>query len=227
MPAILDRNPSAKIIVLVRNPLEMVVSYHSQKVYSFNENEMDFETAWRMSELRANGRMVSADCNSPRYLNYKAIGRLGDQLSRVKATVPEGQLQVIVIDDLCSDSAAVYQSTLRFLDVPLIDLAEFSVVNARREHVWPSLAQFLMHPPSLLSRAERTVKRSFPGLSKATGRAVYGFGQRPKPKGVMCDRLRDEVVEEFRDYIDLLGRLLKRDLGDWYRDNPSVIRGAA
>ena len=49
VPAILDAVPAAQIIVMVRNPLDMVVSHHSQKLYALEENEPDFETAWRLS----------------------------------------------------------------------------------------------------------------------------------------------------------------------------------
>ena len=49
VPAILESNPAARIIVLVRNPLEMVVAHHHEKLHHFEENEPDFEIAWRLS----------------------------------------------------------------------------------------------------------------------------------------------------------------------------------
>jgi hypothetical protein len=55
VPAILDSNPAANIIAMVRNPLEMVVSDHAQKVYNLQENEPDFEKAWRLSPETGEG----------------------------------------------------------------------------------------------------------------------------------------------------------------------------
>src|SRR5690349_19831942 len=69
LAAILDANAEARILVSVRNPLEMVVSHHSQKVYAFEEDERDFARAWALSAARAAGERVAAECRAPRYLD--------------------------------------------------------------------------------------------------------------------------------------------------------------
>src|SRR3712207_7945956 len=45
VPAILERNPDAKFIVAVRDPIELAVSYHAQKLYVLEEDEADFAVA--------------------------------------------------------------------------------------------------------------------------------------------------------------------------------------
>jgi hypothetical protein len=40
-------NQSAKIIVMLRNPMAMAYWLHGQMIYSFNENIKDFETTWK------------------------------------------------------------------------------------------------------------------------------------------------------------------------------------
>jgi Sulfotransferase domain len=137
VPAILEANPAAKIIAMVRNPLEMVVSYHSLKLYQFEENERDFEVAWRLSRERAQGRMVSPRCRAPRYLDYEWIGRLGEQVSRLKAIVTEDQLHIIVFDDLCSDPRKIYRETCNFLGVAPDERGAFPIKNPRKTHRWP------------------------------------------------------------------------------------------
>jgi hypothetical protein len=109
VPAILSANPAAKIIVMVRNPIDMVVSHHSQKLYTLEENEPDPERAWRLSPARAKGEMVGSRCRAPKYLDYQSIGRLGEQVSRLEALVPKDQLLVIVFDDLRADPRRVYR----------------------------------------------------------------------------------------------------------------------
>jgi hypothetical protein len=110
----------------------MVLSHHSQKLYSFEENEPDFETAWRLSAERAKGREVGADCRAPKYLDYQAIGRLGEQVRTLKTLVPENQLHAIVFDDLGVDPGAVYRDTLTFLGTTADGRSAFPVVTRAR-----------------------------------------------------------------------------------------------
>src|SRR4051794_13742943 len=129
LPALLEFYPSIKVIISVRNPLEMVVSYHNQKVYAFEEDERDFARAWALSSARAEGRAVPAGCRAARYLDYRAVGRLGEQIQKAKRIVPDRQLHVIVFDDLRTDAVAVCRGILRFLDVGGESKEIFPMVN--------------------------------------------------------------------------------------------------
>lgn len=215
VPAILDANPAARIIVLVRDPLEMVLSHHSQKVYSFEENEPDFETAWRLSAERARGRKVAADCRAPRYLDYRAIGRLGEQVRRLKTLVPGPQLHTIVFDDLRADPGAVYRETLAFLGVAADDRDAFPVVNARKTNAWPALARLLKRPPAPIRRLKLAARRAFPAQAKAIGSVVHGLNQRPQARAPLAEPLRQEMAAAFKDDVSLLAELLNRDLSHW------------
>ncbi len=45
----------ARYIVMLRNPVDLVYSLHGQLVYQYTESERDFETAWRLQDLRLGG----------------------------------------------------------------------------------------------------------------------------------------------------------------------------
>jgi hypothetical protein len=221
VPAILDANPAARIIVLVRDPLDMILSHHSQKVHNFEENETDFETAWLLSAERARGRKVATDCRAPKYLDYRAIGRLGEQVQRLRSLVPGSQLHAIVFDDLCADPKAVYRETLAFLGVAPDGKDAFPVVNARKTNAWPALARLLKRPPAPLRRLKLAARRAFPAQAKAIGRAVHGLNQRPEQRAPLPAALRREMVAAFKDDVALLGELLDRDLSHWCQAEPT------
>ncbi len=52
---ILDAVSDARFIVCIRKPIEMAISYHGELVKSGIETETDFETAWRLQEIRRRG----------------------------------------------------------------------------------------------------------------------------------------------------------------------------
>jgi hypothetical protein len=220
VPAILESNPAAKIIVMVRDPLDMVVSHHNQKLYALEEDERDFATAWRLSPERAEGRRVSPKCRAPRYLDYQSIGRLGEQLSRLTVLVPRDQLHTIVFDDLRADPGEVFRSTLRFLGVAPDGQTEFPVVNARKTDAWPALARVLKRPPAPLQRLKRALKRAFPGQTKAIGGAIHRLNERPQARQALGASLRREMSAAFKDDIALLSELLDRDLNHWCQAEP-------
>jgi hypothetical protein len=217
VPAILAANPAAKIIVMVRNPLDMVVSHHGQKFYTLEENEPDFERAWRLSPARAKGEKVGPRCRAPKYLDYQSIGRLGEQVSRLKAVVPEDQLLVIVFDDLCADRRRIYRETCLFLGVPPDERGDFAIENARRTHRWPELARALKHLPRPVHRLKLRLRSKFPAQAKAIGRVVHRLNRRAAERPPLEDSLRGEMIAAFKDDVALLGRLLDRDLSDWCR----------
>jgi hypothetical protein len=220
VPAILQSNAAAKIIVMVRDPLEMVVSHHNQKLHALEENERDFATAWRLSPERAKGRMVGPKCRAPRYLDYQSIGRLGEQVSRLKELVPRDQLYTIVFDDLRASPSEVFRETLRFLGVAPDGRREFPVVNARKTAAWPALDRALKQPPAPLRRMKLALKRAFPGQTKAIGSVIYRRNERPQERLALGQALRREMTAAFRDDVALLSALLNRDLSHWCQAEP-------
>src|ERR1017187_7380133 len=66
--AILRRRPDAKFIALVRNPLDMFVSWHNQCLKALDEDEQDPERAWMLQSERAQGRRIPRLCKEPSFL---------------------------------------------------------------------------------------------------------------------------------------------------------------
>lgn len=213
IPAILEANPGAKIIAMVRNPITMVTSLHVQKLYSLEENEPDFETAWRLSTLRAQGQKVHPRCRAPRYMNYRDIGRLGAQVQRLCRSVPDAQLHVIVFDDLRTNPGSVYRDTLRFLGLRDDGRSSFGALNARKTHAVPALARLLESSPGRWLKL--TAKRAFPALTRRVGDRFHRLNSRPVGRQPISKELRREMALAFNDDLMLLGEILKRDLRHW------------
>ena len=55
---ILEFNPEAKFVVMIRNPLQMTSSLHQQIFSTGRETEKDFNTAWFLQEERSKGKKL-------------------------------------------------------------------------------------------------------------------------------------------------------------------------
>src|SRR5262249_50844280 len=99
VPNILRANPAAKFIYMVRNPVDMVYSFHSQMYFNSAENIPEFAIAWEKQGARIGGRDIPTSCREPRLLQYREVGSLGSRLRSLQSIIPKKQLHVIVFDD--------------------------------------------------------------------------------------------------------------------------------
>ena len=69
LPDVIERirriNPEARFIALVRNPLQLLPSYHLKMLYLLQEDEPDFEKAWALQPERARGSGIPKLSGSP------------------------------------------------------------------------------------------------------------------------------------------------------------------
>jgi Sulfotransferase domain len=112
--------PEARLIVLVRNPVDRALSQYNHEV-ALGREPLPFEEALEAEEERLGGEQerMAAD---PRYFSrewwshtYKARGRYADQLERWLPVFPREQLLVLPTDDLGSDPAQAHAQVLEFL----------------------------------------------------------------------------------------------------------------
>ncbi|MEQ9093167.1 MAG: sulfotransferase, partial [Miltoncostaeaceae bacterium] len=111
-------DPGARAIVMLRNPVEMVPSLHSQLLYTVDEDERDPARAWALQEARARGDRLPAGVRVPAFLQYGPAASYAAQIERVMAVFPPERLLVILFDDFRADTAGTYRRTLEFLGVP-------------------------------------------------------------------------------------------------------------
>jgi hypothetical protein len=220
---IIKYNPSAKFIAMIRNPLELVRSFHAQKYKECMEDEPDFEVAWRKQALRMRGIGIPMFCTDLEFLLYKEWGLLGKQIERLFRMVPEGQRLVVCFDDLVRDPRSVYLEVLDFLGLPDDGRTDFSVHNAYQPVVKPYLNKlrvavnrFRSANPALrtfhaiLVRLMRSPDGGI-GFQKFLQRIVFANGEKPP----LSPDLRRELLEEFHDDICLLEKLIGLDLSSW------------
>ena len=142
-------NPAMRVIVMVRNPVELVHSLHAQFVYNQIETETDFGTAWGLQDSRA---------DRP-FMQYARIGHLAAQLARLTEFFPRNQVKVVVFDDLIRSPGATYQDVLAFLDVPDDGRTSFPALNQSKRLRSSRLARVIRKTPSWLTVPVRLGKR--------------------------------------------------------------------
>lgn len=213
---ILEFNPEAKFIVMVRNPLEAVVSLHRQMLMNMQESEADFDRAWDLQGERRQGKYIPMKCENAKYLMYRDWCLWGEQLARLFHVVGRDRVCVIVFDDFKSDPAAEYERILNFLGLESDHRTDFPIENKGRSYRNQRLINVLDAFIVLGSRLRRRLALPMPVGHFTT--LLQRMKQRQlidsKPM-VLSSSTTSKLVEAFRSDVELLSSLLGRDLLIW------------
>lgn len=217
---IIDFDPRATLVVGLRNPLDMLPSYHARLFYTMDEDVADFEQAWRLQERRLNGEAIPSRCREPRLLQYGEVGRLGRHLRRMLEVSGRERCFFVLFEDFSADALRVYRELLAFAGLPDDGRTSVERKNESRSYRRAWLQPLVMNPPAPVARlaglfAEggntrlrdlvRPLRRR---LKKANTQPA---GKRP----AIPPELRREMAEYFREDIGELSRLIGRDLSHW------------
>ena len=208
-------NPDARIIVMLRNPLEVLPSLHNQFLFSFKETERDLDRAWRLQATRAQGGSLPPAHPAPRMLQYAELLSFGRQYENLLTHFPANQVHVILFDDFRRDTPAAYANTLSFLGLEHDGRSDFPVVNEAAAHRNPYLGWLVNSPASPLFRCIYRIREAT-GL-KSTGilAPMLRVNRQAAAKAELTSELRAEIIQVLANDIRKLERLLGRDLSPW------------
>ena len=215
---ILDFDPKARLILMLRNPVDLVYSWHSQLYYSFLEDIADFSTAWNMQETRQQGKNIPARCPVPFALQYREIGLLAKYTKRLFATAPREQIKIIFMEDVHADVDKVYRDTLEFLNVNYEPRRDPRKLNVNKRHRSRWLGSHLTHDsPSQISRLISRFEK-LPLIRNTHFRyRLHEWNKVEYQRSPLKPEIRQMLLEEFRDDILELSELTGRDLKHWLK----------
>ncbi len=219
---ILQINPDARFLVMVRNPLEMVPSFHRLLLFFLEEDVEDLAEAWALQELRRRGERLPSTNIDPRVLQYLEMGSLGKYVDRVQQLAGKEQCRVLVYDDFRRDPIQVYREALEFLGVDYDGRTEVPVRMTTRFYRSRRLHRLLYRPPVRFGglpamvklRAEEHRRGRKSVLRRAYKRAVR-WNTSDRAPASLDPGLRRVLSAAFAADVAQLGRLTGRDLDSW------------
>jgi Sulfotransferase domain len=209
-------NPEARIIAMFRNPVEMIPAMHSQLLYVAEENEPDFEQAWRKQERRRQGLDLPPRSRGAFLLQYEDVGRFGTQTERLLSIFPRDQVHLILYDDFAASPQRVYDELIGFLGIPHDGRRQFPRINDNKRSRLAWLGSFATKPPPALRAAMRRLKEAV-GAEGVTAvkRKIVDLNTVKEVRQPLSPAFREELVGTFRDEVAHLSRLMGRDLSHW------------
>jgi hypothetical protein len=133
---ILETVPHAKLIVLLRNPVDRAYSHYQHEV-SLKYETLPFEQAIEQEPERLNGereKMLADEdyeSRSYRHHSYLSRGMYVDQLAIWLRLFPREQILIVKSEDFFAEPSRIFHEVLRFLELPGWELPEYKPYNAR------------------------------------------------------------------------------------------------
>jgi hypothetical protein len=207
-------SPTARILIMLRNPVDMIYSLHSRRLYNGNEDIEDFTAALAAEEKRKKGLCLPATATDEFGCFYRDVGHYTKQVERYFATFGRERVRVVVTEEYARNPGPIYRDICRFLEVDENFQPIFRVLKSRSRIRSAALREFLRRPhpgadwvfKALRLRPDRN------GGYKGWIRRLNSSDSDLKP---INPAVRRQLQREFEPEVRQLSALLKRDLNDW------------
>lgn len=201
--------PSAKILVILRNPIDRAYSRYWYNRRDFTE-PLSFDAA-----LDAEPRRIAEQWNYR--FHYTAEGKYFEQLQRYYYVFPKDNIEVFLFDDLIDDPLTICRQIFSFLRLQQFSPNTSRIYNPSGQYRNQWIARLIM----LKFPGRTLLRRIFPQFARSPLyarirslqlRALSPNLVSPPP---MNEDTRAYLKEYFREDVSQLSDLLERDLTHW------------
>lgn len=213
-------NPDARIIIMLRNPVDMLYSLYHQFRFDGNEHLPTFEEALAAEPDRRVGRRIRRRTYFKQGLAYRDCARYCDQVQRYFEAFGRDQVHVITYDDFASDPQDTYDQALEFLGVGADQTdREFGVINGnkviRSRLLWAFLSD--PHVRRFALALRKRLPRSIVRLLYRTEARLWALNTRFVGRSALSPEVSASLKKDFTQDVERLSGLLERDLTHWTR----------
>jgi hypothetical protein len=202
-------SPQARIIMMLRNPVEMAYSLHAQRLASGAETVDSFTEALALEGQRAEGKRIPRNAFVVKGLQYREVARYADQVRRYLDEFGRDQVLILFFEDFTADPAGAYRQVCQFLDIDASFAPQFERVNANtvvRSRLLRNALRFKPRLPG--SRDPGALRRHWRRLR----RRLLEANERTVAREPLDSSLRASLADELRPDVEKLGGLIDRDL---------------
>ncbi len=202
--------PEAKLIVVLRNPVDRAYSNFLHMVRDNREPCEEFEQALEDEPGRIEENWYAS-------WHYKQMGFYYEQLKRYFELFEREQIRIYLYEDLNFDAVATLQDIFRFLEVDDSFVPDVSVrYNESGVHKNRSLKNihtYLLKPDALKSVLKPLIPRRL--RRSVISSLVGGIRERNLSKPSCRPEIHAQLIGDYREDILKLEGLIGRDLSAW------------
>lgn len=193
----------AKIIILLRNPIDRAWSHYNHLVRDGRETE-SFEMGLDLEVERIKNKWEFS-------WHYKQMGLYDQQIMRYFDNFPEDQICILLFEDFIKNTPKVLTKVTDFLELSEFEYQEIHSHNSSGRSRLPALAYIV----DQVAGYKKSINRIIP--PSVTHKTIQWFRKLnvKETDDKMQEETREYLIDYFRDSIQRTEELINRDLTHW------------
>ncbi len=205
MKALKRNNDSARVVIVLRNPIDRAYSSYWYQRYRGAESRSFF---WDAIEAEMEIGPVN------RHLSYLSKGLYYDQVVAAFSIFGEENVKIVLTEEMKADPSRVAESVFMFLGVPPV-FESMDKVNESKTARSKVVAGFLYRE----SLFKKLVRRILPyELKKRILLALQSINAKPNDNRPLDSSERELLRNYYQDDVNKLGEIIDFDLGAYWKD---------
>lgn len=195
--------PNAKLIVILRNPVDRAFSCYLFLRARLTETITDFDEALQAEQDRI-------DKNWPWPWHYKSLGFYYEQLQRYYQLFDPAQIRIYLYEDFRANNVGVMQDMFGYLGVDDTFVPDVSLKYNFSGLPKNKVLQYVLTGPNPI---QTVLKPLLP--TKLRRKLVSKVKKKNLTKPSLKPEIRQQLIESYREETLKLQTLLDRDLSHW------------
>lgn len=197
--------PDARIIVILRDPVDLVISLHNQKLREGVEVETNFEKVWAESLASHDGSGPQV----PHERNYYLWACIGSRLERLYEYFSASAVLILLTSELRDNPQSCYRKVLLHLGIPDDNRVDFSSYNEREAIRSLQLHRFALGVKGILSPLLSPLYRLRGGKGLGLLKLIKLFNAKPgRYTSSVSSEVRAQMYELLEKEIKLAEKYL-------------------
>lgn len=206
---ILNYQKDAKFIICLRNPVEMAISMHSERVYQGEEPIASFYDAWKEEKNRTLGLGIPSTMKkNSLFLQYGQVCKHGFWLENLFSQISKEKVHIVLLDEIKKNPMNVFDDVLSFLNVPFENSIQLKKYNPAKQVRSVRTSTFIKKGIHLKRKLFGNYKTNIAGYL----RRMNSYQKDREEISLECKK---NLLEYFISDINKLECILDRDLQDW------------
>lgn len=204
--------PEARIIIMLRNPVDRAYSLYNWMTQEGYEYASSFRHALELEEKRVGDENFKRE-NAEYYYNYLYFrsGLYANQVKRYIDNFGRESILFLTFEEFTCNTRLVYRRTCRFLGVNPFFSPDLRVYNKSSNAFYPPLQYALRR---VLGVFNHLLGRTTIEKDRRDSLLQLGLSRQSPPD--LQPSLRAELKEAYREDIQRLETLIGQDLSVWY-----------
>lgn len=203
-----------KIIILIRRPVEVAYSLHSQNIVDANEDVLLFENALALESDRIKGVNLPKNVDPPRTVLYQDTANFFPRIKKFQNELGKENVWVGLQENLKSNPALFLQELEAFLGLTNFNDYDFTRQNENKSVKSKKINQLIKKAGKSQIALFRFII-PFKGLRKKIVDKIYFGNLQVTNRNKLSKSTKQELQQKFNPGIIQLNKIIEPDISHW------------